>query len=167
MSYREDVQARLKKATTPDALGQTIVAISKGQDDRTKMEEIRDIIATFLDHPDDYVRHEALLCLGVSWGFAEYKERYIKMLGDDISEQNRWTAASSLGSSLKGTKDPEALRALALTVSNESELSIVRATAYAALIRVQDKSRYREALRLPDNIEDIDVNWPLIQALLR
>jgi len=167
MADREDFDKLLAslgdRNTSPEILAETVAKIGKCED-KTKILEVKDLVAPLFAHGNPYVRHEVALTLGL-WGLAEYKDKFLHMLRNDPDEHNRGTAALALGSALNGRRDAETLRSLAEVVRNESETSDVRATAYGALLRVFGKSNAHEDLRLPYRIEDINVDWRLVDSV--
>jgi hypothetical protein len=101
-------------------------------------------VAPFLADPRPWVKHMALNVLGFHWGLPQYKDRFEEMLLTDPGEHVRSTAAAVLGAVLEGTRDKVAARLLITKIKDDSESSLVRQSAYTALLEIWDPDRARE-----------------------
>ena len=117
----------------PDEICTAIVGIGKPYD----AEVIRKhavLVATYLDHPDHIVRHQAIWFLG-SWGYLpEYASRVHDSARMDADVYNRAYAAKSLGSILRQEKDALLTKWLIAFVEDEQEEIDVRLSAYSGLL---------------------------------
>ena len=152
----------------PDSIHKAIVQLGKPYDER-RIQRATDVVATYLNDGDEWVRHEAMWFL-VSWGrLPEFQEQAVSMMLHDTCEDNRGYAANCLGVLKAGSLDPNLLEVLRAVVSNEQEDESVRLKAYAAMLKVAvlqisagdlfDFEIGRKRLQ--------DVDWKLVQTVPR
>lgn len=117
----------------PDEICRAIVGIAKPYDAHV-IGASAALVATFLDHPDPSVRHEAIWFLG-SWGhLPEYASRIHGTACMDSDVYNRAFAAKSLGSILKQDKCSALTKLILAFVEDEQEEIEVRLSAYSGLL---------------------------------
>ena len=117
----------------PEEVSSAIVGIGKPYDAQVIGAHAA-LVATYLDHPDHIVRHEAIWFLG-SWGhLPEYASRIHDSAHMDADVANRAYAARSLGSILKQEKDPVLTQQILAFVEDEQEEIEVRLSAYSGLL---------------------------------
>jgi HEAT repeat protein len=104
-------------------------------------------VAPFLADPRPWVRDMAVSVLGFDWRLPEYKNRFEEMMLTDPGEYVRSGAAAVLGSVLEGTRDKVSARLLITKVKDGSECSMVRQSAYKALLEIWAPDRAREHSR--------------------
>lgn len=133
-----EVLELLHTGQVPDRLiHKAIVRIAKPYNQRA-VEASKGEISKFLEHPDAWVRHEALWFLASWASLREFKPQVIHALQHDADEDNRQFAAICLGGLESGTGDPESLRILGAVVLDQAQPEHVRATAYAAMLLVHE-----------------------------
>jgi HEAT repeat protein len=116
-------------------IGRAIVKLGKPFD-RQRILSAKDVIASYLNHEDNWVRREAMWFL-TSWGrLVEYQPALIHALRNDPFLDNRSYAATCLGALQRGTQNPEAVRALRDTVEDTEEDELVRKYAYRSLLEI-------------------------------
>lgn len=151
----------------PDPLiASAIVRLGKPFDER-RINAAKKVVASYLEHPDSLIRHEAIWFLAC-WGkLREYRAAIIQAMKNDPDEDNRGFAANCLGVLESGTKDKDSPRALAEVVRNASEEPRVRVKAYGALLEVFYGEGASE-LSYPFQMGDKDlseVNWKWLESI--
>jgi len=120
-------------AAKPDAICKAIVGIGKPYDTQVIGAHAA-LVATYLNHSDHVVRHEAIWFLG-SWGhLSEYASRIHDSAQMDPDIDNRAYAAKSLGSILKQEKNPVLTKRMLAFVEDGQEEIEVRLSAYSGLL---------------------------------
>ena len=135
-----DLLEKLRNKELPtQEIGSAIVKLGKPFDPE-KILAAKDVVAAYLNHEDDWVRHEAMWFLG-SWGrLLEYQPALVHALRHDPFVDNRSYAATCLGRLRKGSKNLEAVRALKEAVEDGQEDELVRKEAYASLLEIMKKT---------------------------
>jgi HEAT repeats len=157
-SERRGILRNLREERIPaDEIGSAIVRIAKPFD-KELIQVAKDVVLTYLSHPDAWARHEAMWFL--SWGgFSEYKSKLIQALVDDPDPDNRAFAASCLGHLFAGSSDAETISALKHRVEDDAEERLMRLAAYEALLEVVEN-------RLEIDLEDLDaIDWEWVRKL--
>jgi len=143
------------RAAEPKEICAVIVGIGKPYD----AEVIRShaaLVATYLVHDDNVVRHQAIWFLG-SWGhLPEYTSRIDYTANMDPDVYNRAYAAKSLGSILKHAKDASVTRSLLAFVEDEQEETEVRLSAYSGLLYAWNRADSLAFLIGDKAISDVD-----------
>jgi HEAT repeat protein len=132
----QSVLEQLKSRTVPkQEVGSAIVRLGKPFD-RARILAAKDVVAAYLNDPDDWIRHEAIWFL-TCWGrLKEYQPAVIAALLHDSEPDNRSFAATCLGRLQEGTGNHDAASALKAAVENQAEEALVRLYAYGALLQV-------------------------------
>jgi len=139
-------------------LGSAIVRLGKPFN-KDNILAAKDVIATYLNHEDAWVRHEAMWFL-TSWGrLPEYKSALTHALQNDPVPDNRAYAASCLGVLCKGGKNPEGIKALKSTVENQQEDELVRKYAYRSLLQITKTDEVTAFSPNDKQLSDIDWDW--------
>src|SRR6185437_5732427 len=115
----DNTLGRLKSGQIPaEEIAHTIVRLGKPFD-QSKIIAAKDTVAQFLNHPDSWVRHEAMWFL-TAWGrLKEYQSALIQAIRTDPDVDNRSFAATCLGRLEEGTGEPNAVSALKSAVEDE------------------------------------------------
>lgn len=159
--FEETLRTLQQHELLVEAIGPAILVVGKHHDP-IRIQRSKAVIAGFLDHPDAWVRHEALFCLGLWWAFPEFEDKFKDMLLQDPDELVRSTAAHCLGVLKRGAKDVSILSFLARVVLRQDEDPSVRSVAYGAMLMVAEPSNPKKATRFlsyMEGIEKIDLQW--------
>jgi HEAT repeats len=159
----ETILDELRSGTIPPGQIHTAIVRLGKPLDRRKIEKAKDAVSAYLEHPNPWIRHEALWFLG-SWGrLREYEPQIIKALRFDPDEDNRSFAAFCLGTLEAGRNDPKVLRALKDVVLEPNEAEIVRVNSFAAMLEVAgrkiDRSEFFALQTGARGLSDIDWQW--------
>lgn len=161
-SWNELLDALARGAIAPEQVHTAIVRLGKPLD-KDRIQIAKHVVSRYLEHPDPWVRHEALWFLG-SWGrLREFEPAIIRALRSDPVDDNREFAAACLGILEFGQNEPHVLKALRESVLNPGEAESVRLTSYAAMLEVtgvnigkKDLSDFQMGRKL---ISDINWKW--------
>ena len=146
-----------KNEIPPQEIGSAIVKLGKPFDQK-KILAAKDVVAAYLNHENDWVRHEAMWFL-TSWGrLPEYQPALVHALRHDPFVDNRSYAATCLGRLRKGSKDLEAIRALKEVLEDDKEDKTVRKEAYGSLLEIA-KNQPEDFRTDEKQLSDIDWNW--------
>jgi hypothetical protein len=116
--------------TESNKICHAIVEIGKPYDSKI-IAEHASLVATYLNHPDCLVRHEAIWYLG-SWGhLPEYVPQLLAAADGDLDPDNRAFATRSLGTILRHKKDRSLTGYLLDVIDNEREEADVRLWSYS------------------------------------
>jgi hypothetical protein len=161
----EDVLERLKNhQIPPEQISHAIVNLGKPFD-RARILAAKDTVALYLDHSDNWVRHEAMWFL-TAWGkLKEYQAAVIRALRTDPDPDNRSFAATCLGRLQEGTGDADAVAALKAVVEDETQEQLVRLYAYGALLQVVNG--VSGAAYSPHEHKLSDIDWGWVRSLSR
>ncbi len=142
----------------PEEIAHAIVVVAKPYDS-ARATAAKDVVASYLDHPNAWVRHEAMWFL-TSWaGFVEYEPALLRALREDPDPDNRDAAALFLGHLQRGTGEPEAIRVLSDFVADETRDEVSRLTAYGALLQVAKNERGIDFQTSEKGLAGIDWKW--------
>ena len=155
----EDLLERLKKREIPaDQIGHAIVKLGKPFD-QARILAAKNTVAYYLNHNNNWARHEAMWFL-TSWGkLKEYQPSLIRALKTDPDLDNRSFAATCLGRLQEGTSDADAMAALKAAVLDETQDSLVRLYAYGALLQVVDGVSGSAYSPHEHKLSDVDWEW--------
>lgn len=141
----------------PKEIGSAIVKLGKPLRQK-RILAAKDVIAPYLDHEDNWVRHEAMWFL-TSWGgLHEFQPALISALKHDPFVDNRSYAAICLGRLNKGRKNAEAIAALKAAVEDNQEDGLVRKDAYCALLAIV-KNQSVDSSAYDRQLSEIDWGW--------
>lgn len=156
--WNELLEKLRNKEIPAKEIGSAIVKLGKPFDQK-RILVAKDVVAPYLNHEDDWVRHEAMWFL-TSWGrLAEYQPALIHALREDPFVDNRSYAATCLARLQKGTKNPEATRVLKEAVENTQEDELVRKYAYRSLLEVVRNDPGPDFDAADQQLSDIDWDW--------
>jgi hypothetical protein len=159
----EDVLECLKSHRIPaEEIGPAIVYLAKPYDPE-RILAAKEIIATYLNHTDGWVRHEAMWFLTYWGGLKEYQPALIRALRKDPDLDNRSFAASCLGRLQAGLGDAEVVAALKCIVEDESLDQLLRLYAYGALLQVV--KGISDLGYSPHDQELSDIDWAWVRSL--
>ena len=159
----DEVLEKLKAQKFPtDEIGPAIVKLGKPYNEK-RILRAKNVVAAYLKHPDNWVRHEAMWFLG-SWGkLRQFQPALIDALQNDPDSDNRDYASLCLAHLLRGTGDLGAIKALKEVVLNEKEDKLVRLSSYGALLEIVDK---RSGVDFQANDKDLsDIDWAWVRSL--
>src|SRR5712671_2096903 len=150
---------KLKNQQIPSPeIGSAIVKLGKPFD-KGRILAAKDVVASYLNHEEPWVRREAMWFL-TSWGgLQEYSRALIHALQNDPLPDNRAYAASSLGVLFKGSKNSEAIKALRLTLEDTNEEELVRKYAYRSLLQIAKDEPTVDFPPHERQLSDIDWQW--------
>lgn len=154
----EDVLERLKSREIPvEQIGSAIVWLAKPFN-RTRILAAKDTVALYLDHPDSWVRHEAMWFF--TWGkVKEHKAALIRALRTDPDLDNRSFAATCLGRLQQGMADADAVSALKATIEDQTLDPLLRLYAYGALLQIVKGVSDLKYSPHEHTLSDIDLEW--------
>lgn len=101
-----------------------------------KKYEYENLITRYLEEDDEYLRHEAILVLGLKWKKHKYKQKFIEIMNDDRDVWCQYTAAMCLGVLGMEHKDTSVVPELLKIVRNESKDNDVRIAAYESIMHI-------------------------------
>lgn len=159
----DEVLEKLKRGQLPSAnIGPAIVRLGKPFD-KKKILAAKEVVASYLEHPDMWARHEAMWFL-TSWGrLPEYQGSLIHALRHDPDPDNRGFAALCLAQLREGSGDTEVVTALKQAVEDDEEDPLTRLDAYNALREVATSD---SSLRADANHKDLsDIDWEWVRSL--
>ncbi|HKW15982.1 MAG TPA: HEAT repeat domain-containing protein [Terriglobales bacterium] len=143
---------------THEDIGSAIVRLGKPFD-CAKILAAKEIVAAYLNDPNNWVRHEALWFL-TCWGrLKEYQPALIAALRSDPEADNRSFAATCLGRLQEGTSDRGAVSALKASVEDQSEDELVRLHAYRGLLQVAKGISDTSYTPHDHKLSEIDWQW--------
>lgn len=118
-------------------------------------------VEKLLKHTNPALREIALSVLTLHWGCEEHRSTCETFLLEDPSSDNRRLGAASLGSLLRGARDPKALSVLLQVFRNKTEEWHVRDTAYCAILDLLGvpRNEHPPASRELDYTKDVDWKW--------
>jgi hypothetical protein len=148
----------LKDGTLQDEqIGHAIVQIAKPLDGNRVL-LAKDTILGYLNHPNDWARHEVLWF--INWAkLLECKGKLISALQSDPTPDNRGFAALSLAHMLAGTSDDEAVKELKTKLLDTSEEKFVRLDCYGALLEIVLNQTATGFYSGSLDIDKIDWDW--------
>ena len=163
MSWQDVLDLLRQQKIPAEHIGHAIVRVGKPYDE-FKSRVAKDVIATYLNHPNSWARREAMWFLASWYRMKEYEPSVARLLSKDSDEDNRAYAAACIGRLESGTKEINALRILASVVRNPTEALPVRASSYDAMKAVFDgqvagsgeHNSYAQGTR---TLEEIDFQW--------
>jgi len=154
----ESLLSKLSMGEVPDGeIGSAIVRLSKPLD-RQRIEAAKPLILSYLNHHNEWARHEAMWFIRWS-GLLEEKPALIRALTNDPDPDNRGFAALCIANMLRGTGDKEAVDALKAKIQDGSEDSLVREHAYGALIEVVTNRSGSDFFVGKKNLDNVDWDW--------
>src|SRR5262245_43131907 len=114
-SFTELLERLRQRALSVEEIGPAIVKLAKPFD-HDRITAAREVVASYLEHPDAWVRHEAIWFLA-SWArLPEYRPHVLQAFRTDPDADNRGYAALCLTYLYEGTRSAEAEADLARTV---------------------------------------------------
>jgi hypothetical protein len=148
----------LKTGAIPESdIGHVIVQLAKPLDENL-VSRAKGTILSFLNHPNAWVRHEAMWF--IRWaGLLDFKEAIYRALQDDPDPDNRDYAALCLSHMLGGSHDSEAVAKLKAKLLDESEEKHFRVGCYAALLEIARNCSSTKFVAGMKGFQDIDWDW--------
>ena len=147
----------LLEAGTADSgqICHAIVEIAKPYDAEI-IKQHAPLIASFLDHPDSLIRHQAVWYLG-SWGhLPTYVSQIVHAAENDPDSDNRAFAARSAGSILKHHKKRDLAELLLRLVEDDQQETEVRLSAYSGLLYAWNRPDDFGFLTVDKTLADVD-----------
>jgi HEAT repeat protein len=120
-------------------------------------------IARLLDHPDPYIREEAVRILVTRWKEETYRGRAAEMLISDEAPDVRGAAAYALAAVANDATRIEDTKLLCGVLLNSHEEPNVRGAAYDALLIMYRNPAFPTKMR--DFDPDLDVDWQWVRLL--
>jgi hypothetical protein len=146
----------------PQEIGSAIVKLGKPFD-QERILAAKDVVATYLNHEDAWVRREAMWFL-TSWGrLPEYQPALLHALRHDPDVDNRGYAATCLATLNRGSKNPQVIAALKQALEDNQEDELTRKYAYRSLLEVVKGEPTSDFS--PNDHKLSDVNWEWVKSL--
>lgn len=148
---------------SPELILEAITRLGKPFD-RAQILRASPLVATYLEHENFLVRHQAVWFLGC-WGrVPAFISSIIRAAQCDVDMDNRAYAANCAGQILKSNRDGSAIKELRQIALSENEEPEVRSAAYAALLYAcyGEKGSSRAGgfeARGSKSIADFDLPW--------
>lgn len=142
-------------------------AIGREKESRPS-EEVFAQAKTFLTHHDEDLQFEAIWAVGLHWAEKDVHPVVLSLFHSDATAADtKVLIARSLGGLGVAHPDLKAQisKVLARAVQDRTLSSEIRATAYGECLHMADRVGPKEYAQLPDDINQIAVNWEWISSL--
>jgi hypothetical protein len=157
-TFTELLEKLRHRALPVQEIGPAMVRLAKPFDP-DRIHAAREVVASYLDHPDDWVRHEAMWFL-TSWGrMSEYRPQLLQALRHDPDLDNRSYAALCLEHLYRGERNAEVEASLAAVVLDEVADLEVRLSAYGALLEIVKQESGWDFRTDERDLAEVDWAW--------
>ena len=141
-------------------IGPAIVRLAKSLVDRQEVAALKPAVAQYLDHPDDWVRHEAVWYLGVWARAREYEAILLEVAAADRNPDIRSFAAFGLGKLCRGGQASMlTVQTLARMVEDETQDRLLRLSAYGSLLEIVRGVSDLDFVTYDKDLPDVDWEW--------